>query len=75
MTAQGAFGPLGEHGPSLSSTGSNGPDPAVRRSAHPAAAIETPPNVAAGGPNMSNLIWTIFAVIGIIVVIGWVLGR
>jgi len=24
---------------------------------------------------MNNLIWTIFAVIGIIVVIGWVLGR
>jgi len=24
---------------------------------------------------MSNLLWTIFAIIGIIVVIGWVLGR
>jgi hypothetical protein len=25
--------------------------------------------------DMSSLLWTIFAVIGIIVVIGWVLGR
>jgi hypothetical protein len=27
------------------------------------------------GPPMNSLLWTIFAVIGIIVVIGWVLGR
>jgi hypothetical protein len=25
--------------------------------------------------DMNNLVWTIFAVIGIIVVIGWILGR
>jgi hypothetical protein len=28
-----------------------------------------------GGKDMNSLLWTIFAIIGIVVVIGWVLGR